>query len=735
MNTTCLRLALLVSILSLSAAACGRRGQPRVLYGGDGNVAGGMQVGYAPGYGPAGAPVVQNAAPAPVAPVPAPGVANFGSVQMVAGFLPDPVTVRGSAGTGQNAARLGRATSGRCRGTIAALPDFVFDVGAPFEYLRFQAAAAADTTIAVRGPQGLSCDDDGAGDRNPRVEGPFPAGRYEVWIGAANRRASGTPYELTVTTFRTDSGGAIVAPSNAANFGEMRIARGFDAQRARVRGTSGAAIDAEDLGQSLTGRCRGWIATRPDHLVTLTTAFDYLRVEAAAGQDTTLVVRGPQGLMCDDDGAGHHNPRIEGAFAPGVYQVWVGSFRRGRQAPYELLFLPAPAGSGVPAAPAATAVATAEPAPARPARPARPERPARPSRPNITVNIQAAPPPQPPPQQQVWVQAQPVQQPQQVWVQPQQPQPVYVQPQPVPQQQQSNFGTVRLASGFEPDPWGAQGTSGGEVSAQQSFGCAGWIDSRPDHILDLRSGFNYLRVEVTSNADTTLVVRGPGGVFCDDDSAGNRNPRLEGQWQGGRYEVWIGSYQEGVMSRYQIQFSELAAQNAPVASAPQAPAPPPSPDCIALSRMLTLAQLGGADGGTTGPIDTRMRLACNQGVAMGERENWPNGATLRSSGGTWYFPNGATAFSSGGTWYYANGATAMSSGGTWYFPNGATALSSGGTWYAPDGTTLGSEGAFLAWACGALGEWECNNALNGTQSMDPIDRMLVIVSLGARATR
>jgi hypothetical protein len=145
--------------------------------------------------------------------------------------------------------------------------------------------------------------------------------------------------------------------------------------------------------------------------------------------------------------------------------------------------------------------------------------------------------------------------------------------------------------------------------------------------------------------------------------------------------------------------------------------------------MVTLAQLGGAD---TSMIENRMRLACNQGVAMGDSENWPNGATLKSSGGTWYFPNGATAFSSGGTWYYANGATAMSSGGTWYFPNGATALSSGGTWYASNGTHLGSEGAYIAWACNALGEWECNNALNGAQNIDPLDRMLVLISLGAR---
>ncbi|MBN1967547.1 MAG: hypothetical protein JW910_23025, partial [Anaerolineae bacterium] len=53
-----------------------------------------------------------------------------------------------------------------------------------------------------------------------------------------------------------------------------------------------------------------------------------------------------------------------------------------------------------------------------------------------------------------------------------------------------------------------------------------------------------LRFFVSSEGDTTLVINGPDGAWtCDDDSGGSLQPMIVFAGpQGGRYDVWIGSY-------------------------------------------------------------------------------------------------------------------------------------------------------------------------------------------------
>lgn len=108
----------------------------------------------------------------------------------------------------------------------------------------------------------------------------------------------------------------------------------------------------------------------------------------------------------------------------------------------------------------------------------------------------------------------------------------------------------------------ASGTSGGTVSLQEiaqtentSTGyCDGYADSQPNHVLELMSFFEFLRLEVESSADTTVLVRGLGGVWCNDD-AGTANPVIEGQWQPGVYQIWVGSYQADLNQNYQIEIT------------------------------------------------------------------------------------------------------------------------------------------------------------------------------------
>ena len=111
-------------------------------------------------------------------------------------------------------------------------------------------------------------------------------------------------------------------------------------------------------------------------------------------------------------------------------------------------------------------------------------------------------------------------------------------------------------------PLTIRGTSGGTVKALNiartdntpTGYCDGFVNPQPNHILKLDTFFNNLRLEVESSADTTVLVKGVNGIWCNDD-AGSANPMIEGQWQPGTYKVWVGSYQPDSQNSYQIKIT------------------------------------------------------------------------------------------------------------------------------------------------------------------------------------
>ncbi len=124
----------------------------------------------------------------------------------------------------------------------------------------------------------------------------------------------------------------------------------------------------------------------------------------------------------------------------------------------------------------------------------------------------------------------------------------------------SHFGTIALRAGFTPDPHETSGTSGGMVQARGwSRACAGFVTSKADHLLDLQTDFEFLRLYARSSGDVTLVVRTPAGAFlcADDVSNENRNAAIEGAFSAGTYQVWIGSYAAGESGAYSLSLSEL----------------------------------------------------------------------------------------------------------------------------------------------------------------------------------
>jgi hypothetical protein len=126
------------------------------------------------------------------------------------------------------------------------------------------------------------------------------------------------------------------------------------------------------------------------------------------------------------------------------------------------------------------------------------------------------------------------------------------------------FGDVTIGNRFSPDPIMMRGMSGGPTSGRSIAGrrdtptgaCTGFFDEKPDHTLQLTHKFNYLRLRVLSPEDTTLIVKGPDGIWCSDDFKG-QNPEIVGQWLPGQYQLWIGSFGKNLYFPYTIEITEV----------------------------------------------------------------------------------------------------------------------------------------------------------------------------------
>jgi len=126
------------------------------------------------------------------------------------------------------------------------------------------------------------------------------------------------------------------------------------------------------------------------------------------------------------------------------------------------------------------------------------------------------------------------------------------------------FGDVSISKKFSPDPLVVRGMSGGSVAANQVAGrietptgpCNGFVDATPDHAIKLNSNFEYLKLQVQSPQDTTIIVKGPGGTWCNDDLNG-KNPGISGEWLPGNYQVWVGSYKKDQYFPYSLEITEV----------------------------------------------------------------------------------------------------------------------------------------------------------------------------------
>lgn len=111
--------------------------------------------------------------------------------------------------------------------------------------------------------------------------------------------------------------------------------------------------------------------------------------------------------------------------------------------------------------------------------------------------------------------------------------------------QSGTYGQVSLNTGFEPDPHSVTVTAGGGLDASTiNSDCTGHIAARADYTLRYRAGTLPLIISTTSQTDTTLAVRTPGGQWvCNDDGGQDLNAivRIDHPTSG-RYQIWVGTF-------------------------------------------------------------------------------------------------------------------------------------------------------------------------------------------------
>ena len=255
---------------------------------------------------------------------------SFGSVQLRAGFLPDPHVRNLTAGGSIRAQDRFRD----CRGYIANAPDYSLYYTAGSQDLFINVDSDRDTTLVVNGPNGnWYCDDDGGDEPlNPLLywSNP-PSGRYDIWVGTYSR-GTGIPATLFISelgehtrdgrnvTTQNSSGVDISRPAIYSTFS---LNGGFLPDPYRIPLTAGGPLRAAE---NVSSDCRGYITQAPSVQLTYNGSLT-LHIYTEGSADTTLVINGPDGQwFCSDDALGTDAGLSFNGGMTGTYDIYVGTY-------------------------------------------------------------------------------------------------------------------------------------------------------------------------------------------------------------------------------------------------------------------------------------------------------------------------------------------------------------------------------------------------------------------------
>lgn len=305
-------------------------------------------------------------------------IAPEARIPLSTGFVPDPAQIDGHA---HGARAFADLAGGDCTGFVGDRPSHVMALDTRFGFLRIFATNAAETDLVLgvhvfdtSGRATWMCSDDRFGNV-PGVEGVFPRGHLEIWVGTHAIGAS-ADYTLQITETRSvrpgiGTGGVADDRSAATELGldttavgrydPIHLRRGFLPDPRWLTGEAGlaASVEGPDAGAEsgpievtlLGNGCGGIVPASPAHIVTLLDDFDFLQLYLCEPspdgsrcvpntEPLSLVVLLPDGTFrCEsaDDSftalsAGHD----QGGWPAGDYRVWVGIHHIDVHEPYRL---------------------------------------------------------------------------------------------------------------------------------------------------------------------------------------------------------------------------------------------------------------------------------------------------------------------------------------------------------------------------------------------------------------
>lgn len=271
-------------------------------------------------------------------------------IQLNTGFLPDPRRMAGMAGGPVQA----QGVQANCRGWIPEQPQHILTTPTGFQFLRIISQASADTTLMVRSTMGTWCADD-TYSFNPGVDlNNLPPGRYDIYVGTYSPGRN-VPYQLLISELSSTRPSGVADVDNGQrpmpmprpaqhSLGDLnfrappivraRIMVGPSFDTRSVRGRNGGDVPAQGIRGE--GICRGFFREQPNHVMFVTSPQQFMRVFAVSAADSTLVIRRPDGTVVCNDDTYNLNPSVEGGFQPGMYQIWVGTYRENESRPYQL---------------------------------------------------------------------------------------------------------------------------------------------------------------------------------------------------------------------------------------------------------------------------------------------------------------------------------------------------------------------------------------------------------------
>ncbi|MBX3274405.1 MAG: hypothetical protein KF729_29340 [Sandaracinaceae bacterium] len=117
---------------------------------------------------------------------------------------------------------------------------------------------------------------------------------------------------------------------------------------------------------------------------------------------------------------------------------------------------------------------------------------------------------------------------------------------------------IAIEHGFTPDPARQTGRTAGALAlSTRAPSCRGYAGEAPDHLLELREDFAFLRFFVLAAQDVTLAVRAPDGGWRCVSARGEVAALQEGRFAAGRYEVFVGGPTQGERVFYELVVTEF----------------------------------------------------------------------------------------------------------------------------------------------------------------------------------